>query len=37
MRFEDGMRDLATWLAGQTAVDRVDEATAALTGRGLTG
>jgi dTDP-L-rhamnose 4-epimerase len=37
VRFEDGMRDLGTWLAGQTAVDRVDEATAALTGRGLTG
>jgi dTDP-L-rhamnose 4-epimerase len=37
VQFEDGMRDLATWLAGQTAVDRVDEATAALTGRGLTG
>jgi dTDP-L-rhamnose 4-epimerase len=37
MQFEDGMRDLATWLAGQTAVDRVDEATATLTARGLTG
>jgi dTDP-L-rhamnose 4-epimerase len=35
--FEDGMRELSGWLAGQTAVDRVDEATAALADRGLTG
>jgi dTDP-L-rhamnose 4-epimerase len=35
--FEDGMRELGTWLADQTAVDRVDEATSALSGRGLTG
>jgi dTDP-L-rhamnose 4-epimerase len=33
--FEDGMRELSGWLAGQTAVDRVDEATAALRSRGL--
>jgi dTDP-L-rhamnose 4-epimerase len=33
--FEDGMRELTGWLAGQTAVDRVDEATAALRSRGL--
>ena len=34
--FEDGMRELTAWLADQTAVDRVDEATAALARRGLT-
>jgi dTDP-L-rhamnose 4-epimerase len=34
--FADGMAELADWLAGQTAVDRVDEATAALARRGLT-
>ena len=34
--FEDGMRELAGWLAGQTATDLVDEATAALVQRGLT-
>jgi dTDP-L-rhamnose 4-epimerase len=34
--FDDGMRELAAWLAGQTAVDRVDEATDALARRGLT-
>ena len=34
--FEEGMRELAVWLADQTAVDRVDEATAALERRGLT-
>jgi dTDP-L-rhamnose 4-epimerase len=34
--FEDGMRELAAWLADQTAVDRVDEATTALARRGLT-
>jgi dTDP-L-rhamnose 4-epimerase len=33
--FEDGMRELAEWLGGQTAVDRVDEATSALERRGL--
>jgi len=30
------MRELAGWLADQTPVDRVDEATEALTRRGLT-
>lgn len=34
--FEQGMDDLASWLAGRRAIDRVDEATAALTARGLT-
>ena len=33
----DGIAELAGWLAGQTAVDRVDEATAELARRGLTG
>jgi dTDP-L-rhamnose 4-epimerase len=33
--FADGMRELAGWLVGQTAVDRVDEATEALARRGL--
>jgi dTDP-L-rhamnose 4-epimerase len=35
--FEDGMGELTGWLADQTAVDRVDEATAALRARGLAG
>jgi dTDP-L-rhamnose 4-epimerase len=34
--FEAGMRELAEWLVTQTAVDRVDEATAQLFRRGLT-
>jgi nucleoside-diphosphate-sugar epimerase len=34
--FEDGMRELAEWLVTQSAVDKVDEATAALADRGLT-
>jgi dTDP-L-rhamnose 4-epimerase len=34
---EAGIAELAEWLAGQTAVDRVDEATAELARRGLTG
>ena len=34
--FDDGMRELSGWLVEQTAVDRVDEATAALARRGLT-
>ncbi|MFL5910208.1 MAG: NAD-dependent epimerase/dehydratase family protein [Gaiellaceae bacterium] len=34
---DDGIAELAEWLAGQTAVDRVDEATAELAKRGLTG
>jgi dTDP-L-rhamnose 4-epimerase len=33
----DGIGELAEWLVGQTAVDRVDEATAELAKRGLTG
>lgn len=33
---EDGMRDLLEWLAGQEAVDRVEDATSALAVRGLT-
>jgi dTDP-L-rhamnose 4-epimerase len=33
--FEEGMAELMSWLATQTAVDRVDEATAALRARGL--
>ena len=32
---EDGMRDLAQWLVGQEAVDRVDSATNELVSRGL--
>ncbi|HKP19056.1 MAG TPA: NAD-dependent epimerase/dehydratase family protein [Gaiellaceae bacterium] len=35
--FEDGMRELAGWLAGQEAEDHVDRATAALVSRGLAG
>jgi dTDP-L-rhamnose 4-epimerase len=35
VRFEEGMRELSGWLAGQSAVDHVDEATAALRARGL--
>jgi dTDP-L-rhamnose 4-epimerase len=34
--FEDGMRDLIGWLSGETAIDRVSEATEALERRGLT-
>jgi dTDP-L-rhamnose 4-epimerase len=34
---DTGIAELAEWLAGQTAVDRVDEATAELARRGLTG
>jgi dTDP-L-rhamnose 4-epimerase len=33
--FEDGMRDLAAWLEGQSAEDRVDTATRELVERGL--
>ena len=36
VRFEDGMTELASWLAGQEADDRVAEATQALSSRGLT-
>ena len=32
---ESGMRDLAHWLAGQVAIDRVDAATEELSSRGL--
>lgn len=35
--FEAGMSELASWLEGQSAEDRVDAATAELTRRGLTG
>jgi dTDP-L-rhamnose 4-epimerase len=34
--FRDGMAELADWLSTQTAVDRVEEATATLRARGLT-
>jgi dTDP-L-rhamnose 4-epimerase len=37
VELEKGIAELAEWLAGQTAVDRVDEATAELAKRGLTG
>jgi dTDP-L-rhamnose 4-epimerase len=37
VKLEDGIAELAEWLAGQTAVDRVDEAAAELARRGLTG
>jgi dTDP-L-rhamnose 4-epimerase len=33
----DGMSELAAWLEGQTAEDRVDDATAELARRGLAG
>jgi dTDP-L-rhamnose 4-epimerase len=35
--FEDGMRELSGWLAGQEADDQVDRATEALVSRGLAG
>jgi dTDP-L-rhamnose 4-epimerase len=35
VRFEDGLAELAEWLAGQVAVDSVDRATAELETRGL--
>jgi dTDP-L-rhamnose 4-epimerase len=34
--FEDGLAELAGWLAGEVAIDRVDEARAELAVRGLT-
>jgi len=37
VEFEDGIRELTAWLAGQTAVDRVEEATGDLRSRGLAG
>lgn len=36
VELEDGLRDLAEWLEGQTAVDRVAEASRELATRGLT-
>jgi dTDP-L-rhamnose 4-epimerase len=36
MSFDRGMTELVEWLAGQEAVDRVDDATRELTARGLT-
>jgi dTDP-L-rhamnose 4-epimerase len=33
---EDGLRELAEWVEGQTAADRVEEASAELSARGLT-
>ena len=36
VRFEDGLDELVEWLEGQVAVDRVDQASAELSARGLT-
>jgi len=36
VQLEDGIAELAGWLGGQTAEDRIDEATAELARRGLT-
>jgi dTDP-L-rhamnose 4-epimerase len=36
VRLEDGMRELAEWLEGQVATDRVDAASQELAARGLT-
>ncbi len=36
VRLDDGMAELASWLAGQAAVDRVAQASAELNARGLT-
>ena len=36
VRLEDGMRELAQWLVGQVATDRVDAASQELASRGLT-
>jgi dTDP-L-rhamnose 4-epimerase len=36
MTFEQGLEQLADWLAGQTAVDRISQASEELTARGLT-
>jgi dTDP-L-rhamnose 4-epimerase len=36
MPFEQGLIELAAWLEGQVACDRVAEARAELTSRGLT-
>lgn len=34
--WEDGLAELAQWLSGQSAIDRVDQATDELERRGLT-
>lgn len=36
VRLDDGLIELSSWLAGQAAVDRVSQASAELTARGLT-
>jgi dTDP-L-rhamnose 4-epimerase len=36
VKFEDGLRELAEWLSGQTALDRTETANAELITRGLT-
>jgi dTDP-L-rhamnose 4-epimerase len=36
VRLDEGMAQLADWLEGQVAVDRVDAATSELAARGLT-
>ncbi|HEY8355882.1 MAG TPA: NAD-dependent epimerase/dehydratase family protein [Ramlibacter sp.] len=36
VRLDDGMTELSSWLAGQAAVDRVSQASAELSARGLT-
>jgi dTDP-L-rhamnose 4-epimerase len=36
VRRADGMAELADWLAGEVATDRVDDAAAELAARGLT-
>ena len=36
VRLEEGLVELAEWLEGQTAADRVDAASAELAARGLT-
>jgi dTDP-L-rhamnose 4-epimerase len=36
IRLEDGLEELASWLEGQEATDRVEQASAELAARGLT-
>jgi dTDP-L-rhamnose 4-epimerase len=36
VRLEDGLAELVKWLESQVAVDRVDQASAELSARGLT-
>lgn len=36
VELEDGLRELVTWLEGQVAIDRVEQASAELSARGLT-